>query len=184
MTLYFATSNTGKFKEAKSKLKPLQLRRLELPYPELQAASLEEVVEYALQWLKERTNKNILIEDSGLFIDALKGFPGVYSSYVYKWVGCRGILKLMEGVKNRSACFKSCVGLLIGGKATIFNGVCKGRIAFELRGEGGFGFDPIFIPRGYKRTFAEMGLEEKNKISHRALVMEKLARFLKRAKGI
>lgn len=184
MTLYFATSNMGKFREAKAKLKPLQIRRLDLRYPEVQAHTLEDVVAYALQWLKERSSKNVIIEDSGLFIDALKGFPGVYSSYAYKQIGCEGVLALMEGVEDRRAEFQSCVGLLIKGKGTIFNGLCEGSIAFALKGKEGFGFDPIFIPKRRKMTFAEMGLDEKNDISHRAKAIEKTARFLSRVKGI
>ncbi|MCK5547513.1 MAG: hypothetical protein KAI64_00755, partial [Thermoplasmata archaeon] len=144
LTLHFATSNKGKFNEAKSKLAQLSLNHLDIVYPEVQASSLHEVVEYALEWFKGKVDKNVMIEDSGLFIDELKGYPGVYSSYVFKTVGCKGILKLMEGVKNRGAEFRACAGLLVNGRRTILYGTCKGRIAPELRGKGGFGFDPIF----------------------------------------
>jgi XTP/dITP diphosphohydrolase len=165
-------------------LAPLSLKHLDIEYPEVQASNLQKVVEYALEWFKGKVDKNVKIEDSGLFIDELKGYPGVYSSYAFKTVGCKGILKLMEGTRNRGAEFRACAGLLVKGKSTILYGTCSGRIAPELRGNGGFGFDPIFIPQAHERTFAEMTLEEKNELSHRARVMEKVEGFLDRTKGV
>ena len=103
----------------------------------------------------------------GLFVDGLGGFPGVYSSYVLRTIGNEGLLKLMENISDRTARFKSCVGACIGSHIIIANGECQGKIDFSQKGNGGFGFDPIFIPDGYDTTFAEMTLEEKNKVSHR-----------------
>jgi XTP/dITP diphosphohydrolase len=184
MTLYFATTNLGKFKEAVAKLAPIRIMRLNIPYPEVQAASLEEVVTFALEWMEAKTDKDVMLEDSGLFIDSLKGFPGVFSSQVFRAIGNRGILKLMKGAGERKARFQTCVGLLLEGKRRTFKGEVEGTIASGPKGSGGFGFDPIFIPHGHKETFAQMPLEKKNKISHRAKALERLVGFIEPVKGI
>lgn len=184
MTLYFATTNTGKFKEAVAKLAPIRIMRLNLPYPEVQASSLEDVVTFALEWMDGKTDKDVILEDSGLFIDALNGFPGVFSSQVFRSIGIRGVLKLMEGASERKARFQTCIGLHLKGKRKTFKGEVEGTIAMKPTGSGGFGFDPIFVPRGHKVTFAQMSLEKKNKISHRAKALERLIEFLEPAKEI
>ncbi len=184
MTLYFATTNTGKFREAVAKMAPIRIMRLHQPYPEVQASSLEEVVAFALEWMEGRTDKDIMLEDSGLFIDSLNGFPGIFSSQVFRSIGIRGVLKLMEGASERKARFQTCIGLLANGKKKTFKGEVEGSIALEPRGTGGFGFDPIFVPYGLKETFAQMPLEKKNNISHRAKAIERLIEHLGPAKGI
>jgi XTP/dITP diphosphohydrolase len=184
MTLYFATTNKSKFKEAVDKLAPIRIMRLNLPYPEVQASSLEEVVTFALEWMEDRTDKDVMLEDSGLFIDALKGFPGVFSSQTFRSIGNKGILKLMEGMGDRKARFQTCIGLLLKGKKRTFKGEVEGVISMEPKGQGGFGFDPIFIPHGHKETFAQMPLNKKNNISHRAKAIERLVEFLEPTKGI
>jgi XTP/dITP diphosphohydrolase len=184
MTLYFATTNTGKFKEAVAKLAPIRIMRFNLPYPEVQAATLEEVVNFALEWMEGQTDKDVMLEDSGLFIDALNGFPGVFSSQAFRSIGNSGILKLMEGASERKARFQTCIGLLMKGKKWTFKGEVEGTIAMKPKGTGGFGFDPIFIPYGLKETFAQMPLKKKNNISHRAKAIERLLEFLEPAKGI
>jgi len=121
------------------------------------------VAEKSAEMLAESLNPPFFIEDSGLFIKALNGFPGVYSSYVFKTIGNEGILKLMRGVEDREAKFV-CVIAYNDGKVRIFKGEVVGKISNEMRGEHGFGYDPIFEYNG--RTFAEMG-EEKDLVSHR-----------------
>ena len=124
-----------------------------------------------------------MVEDAGLFIEALKGFPGPYSSYVYKTLGVQGILKLMEGVKRREAYFLSAIAYAEPGlEPKVFLGKVEGFIVPEARGSKGFGFDPIFQPKGSEKTFAEMGVEEKNRFSHRAKALSALAEWLKRGK--
>ena len=167
----FVTTNPGKFREVSAKLAPygLKVRRLDRAYPEVQADTLEEVVAYGAEVLAGEIRGEFLIDDSGLFVDALGGFPGVYSSHVYRTIGCRGVLRLMAVKPKRTARFETV--LLLGGRGRapeVFKGVCEGAIARGMRGQGGFGFDPIFVPRGHARTFAEMSLEEKNSVSHRA----------------
>ncbi len=145
-------------------------------YPEIQAETLEETIAPGLEWLMERHARPMFIDDSGLFVDALKGFPGVYSSYVFKTVGCDGILRLMRGVEDRSARFECCIGYMEpGGEPFMVKGVARGTIAREAAGTGGFGYDPIFVPEGDTRTYAQIGVEEKNTMSHRGRAM---ARFI------
>jgi len=150
-----------------------ELEHIKTTYPEVQADTLEETIVPGLNWLMERYQRPIMIDDSGLFIDALKGFPGVYSSYVFRTVGCDGVLRLMEGVKNRSARFECCIGFLVPGKEPhISKGVAKGSISEKKAGTGGFGYDPVFVPDGYVKTYAQIEVTEKNKISHRGRAIE------------
>ncbi|RLE72114.1 MAG: non-canonical purine NTP pyrophosphatase, RdgB/HAM1 family, partial [Thermoprotei archaeon] len=119
------------------------------------------------------------VEDAGLFVEALNGFPGPYSSYIYKTIGCEGILKLLEGVDNRKAYFLSVVALRAPGLGdVVFKGKVNGIIANEMRGEKGFGFDPIFIPDGCEKTFAEMNIEEKSRYSHRGKALRKMGKWI------
>jgi|Deesub1362A_J573_1020465.scaffolds.fasta_scaffold00023_167 XTP/dITP diphosphohydrolase len=173
--IYFVTTNKNKFIEAKEIFNNfgLNLEILNIEYKEIQATTLEEVVVEALNNIRE---KNIFIEDAGLFINSLKGFPGVYSRYVEDTIGNQGILKLMKDVKDRDAVFKSVVGYK-NREIKIFVGEVEGTIAQEIRGEGGFGYDPIFLPKGFNKTFAE-DIHLKMKISHRKRALEKLAKYL------
>ncbi len=180
MRLAFVTSNPGKVKEARKYFEPLgvEVYQLRVEYPEIQADTLEEVAEYGVKWLAERIGEPFFLDDSGLFVEALRGFPGVYSAYVYKTLGYRGILKLLEGETNRRAYFKSVIAYW-DGELHIFTGRVDGEITTEPRGSGGFGFDPVFKPDGFAKTFAEMTTEEKNEISHRGRALRAFAEWLK-----
>jgi XTP/dITP diphosphohydrolase len=150
-----------------------ELEHIKTAYPEIQAESLEITIIPGLEWAMSKYDRPIMIDDSGLFIDALKGFPGVYSSYVFKTVGNDGILSLMRDAKDRSARFECCIGFKMPGKDPfIAKGVAKGSIATRKSGTGGFGYDPIFIHEGHSRTYAEIEVSEKNKISHRGRAIE------------
>lgn len=183
MTIQFVTTNEGKFKEVFDMLleRGIRIEHADRGYPEIQADSLEKIVRFGATILDEQTPGDYLIDDSGLFIDALGGFPGPYSAYVHKRLGCAGILKLLSGGSDRAALFETALLLRRKGEHHMFRGECPGTIAEAERGKGGFGFDPIFIPDGETRTFAEMSLKEKNRYSHRARAVEALAGFL--AKG-
>jgi XTP/dITP diphosphohydrolase len=149
-------------------------------YPEIQTDTLEEVVEYGMKTLRDKFEGKIIIEDSGLFIKTLNGFPGVYSAFAYQTIGNEGILNLMHDRKEREGRFESMIAYGDKtGETTVFRGICNGVIADKKRGKGGFGFDPIFIPRGSKKTFAEMAVGEKNRVSHRGKAAAKLLKFLK-----
>jgi XTP/dITP diphosphohydrolase len=131
---------------------------------------------------------NCFGDDSGLEIEALNNEPGVYSA---RYAGEHGnheaninkVLQNLEGVTNRKACFRTVISLLWNGEEYFFDGTVNGTIRTERAGTDGFGYDPIFEPEGYHITFAEMTMEEKNRISHRAIAMEKLIAFLKEVEG-
>ena len=178
--IYVVTSNKGKFVEIKGELSKVgfKAKQLNTTYPEIQTHSPKEVVDFALEWLK-KTKKELIIDDSGLFINALEDFPGVYSAFVLRTIGCDGILKLLKNEEDRKARFECYIGYLDSNFETkVFKGVCRGKISTAAKGEGGFGYDPIFIPNGYERTFAEISIEEKNKISHRGKAIRKFIEFL------
>jgi XTP/dITP diphosphohydrolase len=179
----FVTTNPGKFREVSAKLSPVgvRLRRLDRAYPEVQTDRLEDVVGYGATVISRQIAGEFLIDDSGLFVDALGGFPGVYSAYVYRTIGMEGVLRLMRGEARRGARFETVLLLGRRGRPSwIFKGVCAGSISRTRRGRQGFGFDPIFVPEGDRRTFAEMGLRAKNAVSHRARAVDALAEFLRR----
>jgi XTP/dITP diphosphohydrolase len=180
--LYFITSNKGKVKEATEKLRPFgfSVMQKDLGYPEVQADCLEEVAQQGIEYVRAKFNQAFMLEDAGLFIDALQGFPGVYSKYVFFTIGLPGILRLLQGVENRKAVFRSVYAYSEPGKKpVIVVGECNGTISTEQRGKHGFGYDPLFIPKGAEKTFGEMTIEEKNQYSHRAKALEKLITELK-----
>lgn len=186
MEVIFATQNDGKFREVREKFRRIgiEVKRYDKGYPEIQADTLEEVAIYGIKYLSKRIDKPFFLEDAGLFIKSLNGFPGVYSAYVFKKIGCDGILKLMEGVTDREAMFKSVVAYKERGKRVrIFVGECKGRISTEKRGSKGFGFDPIFYPEGATKTFGEMDASEKNMYSHRGKSIQMLIEYLTEKKN-
>ncbi len=146
----------------------VELERIRTPYPELQAESLEITIIPGLQWLTSKFDRPIMIDDSGLFIDALKGFPGVYSSFVFKTIGNDGILSLMRGMKDRGARFECCIGFMRPGQEPfIAKGIAKGTISESKLGTGGFGYDPVFVHEGYTKSYGQLEIQEKNRISHR-----------------
>jgi len=177
--LNVVTSNEGKYREYRKKLsKYTEVEMLNIGYPEIQTDFLEEVVEFGLEQLEGY--KPILIDDSGLFIDDLQGFPGVYSAYVMNTLGCEGILKLMHDVENRKAEFLCIIGLIDeNDEKILFRGRSRGMITEEQKGDEGFGYDPIFKPKGEERTFAQMSTSEKNSYSHRGKAVDNLIKAVK-----
>ncbi len=131
----------------------------------------------------ERFKIDCIADDSGLEVDALNGEPGVFSA---RYAGEHGnhennmikLLKNLEGIENRAAQFRCVITLIINGVANPFEGIIRGKIIHQKRGLQGFGYDPLFVPDGYERTFAEMSIEEKNPISHRGLAVAKMIAFL------
>ncbi len=180
MKLKVITSNPGKVAEYQKAFDELgiEMEHYKLPYDEIQTSDLREVVNKGMDEIIAKGVRNFIVDDTGLFIDALKGFPGVWSAYAQKTIGNKGILKLMEGVEDRSAEFRCCIGCDIDGKRIVVVGVCRGYITDSEKGTDGFGFDPIFSPNG-KLTFAEMSVNEKNLISHRGNAVRMLIEQLK-----
>jgi XTP/dITP diphosphohydrolase len=180
MNILFVTGNKGKIEEAAHILSRWGIgvyQSTNLHKVEIQSNELEEIVTYALNQLCDYGDL-IAVEDDGLFIDSLHGFPGPYSAYVYATIGLRGILQLLESTTSRRAVFRSIVGVCMGGKPKLFRGEVVGNIVNEPRGSHGFGFDPIFAPLGVDSTFAEMNIEEKSIYSHRSRAFTRLAEYL------
>ncbi len=173
--IYFVTGNKGKFEEAQAILGEVVQKNI--GYTEIQADGLEEVAIFGMKEVVERLDGPVMIEDAGMFVEGLNGFPGVYSAYVSDTVGNEGILRLMGGMEDRKAVFRSVLGYAEpGSDPVLFEGELRGEITQEPRGTGGFGYDPIFEVGG--RTIAEMSLEEKNEISHRAVAIRALEEWL------
>lgn len=164
--LYFITSNTHKYTEV-AQMTDIPINQYVLDYPEIQTTMLEKVAEFGIDYCYSTVKTPCFIEDSGLFISGLSGFPGVYSKYVFTTLGCEGILRLLTPDKERTAYFKSVIAYHDGVNTTLFKGKVPGIIADEPKGSHGFGYDPIFIPEGASRTFAQMSIEGKNLYSHR-----------------
>ncbi|MCK4284890.1 MAG: RdgB/HAM1 family non-canonical purine NTP pyrophosphatase [Candidatus Lokiarchaeota archaeon] len=187
-TLYFVTGNIYKFNEgleifSKERLR-YQLKQKDIKTIEIQAKSLRDVASFKLNSVKNKINASFFIEDAGFFVDVpLGGFPGVYSSYVLKTIGNEGILKLIDDFTESRVHFSAIISLYFKplDKVLFFDGNITGKISDTIRGEGGFGFDPIFIPDLIPdKTFAEISTHQKNKISHRGQAMKKLISFLKK----
>jgi len=179
----FSTKNKGKYEEAArvAASHGIQLVHLNVEKYEIQADDLAMIARVAAeQALKDPSAWAIVAEDAGFFVNALNGFPGPYSSYVYRQLGVGGILKLLQGVDERGAYFASAVACCSERGTFCFEGVVKGNVSLEPKGIHGFGFDPIFIPdMGDGRTFAEMDVDEKNRYSHRAIAFSKFCEWAK-----
>lgn len=180
-SVYFATHNRSKYLEASriAEVFGIQLKQLNIEKEEIQSDSLTEIASHAaLQAAKSRLHR-VVSEDAGFFVEALGSFPGPYSAYVFRTLGTAGILKLMRGERNRNASFMAALAYCQPGKYPVcFKGVVKGVVSRRPKGTNGFGFDPIFIPlKGDGRTFAEMSIEEKNIISHRAGAFRQFSRW-------
>ena len=184
--VFFATGNINKFNEARSILSSygFAVAMLRVKGDEMQSDSLKEIAKTSAVNAFKQSRLPIFVEDAGLFIEALSGFPGPYAAYVYKTIHNSGILRLMENVADRQARFQSviayCDETLCEPKC--FEGESKGEITLTERrqqGKSAFGFDPIFQPIGSCKTFAEMTIEEKNGFSHRAMAIRKFAEWYK-----
>lgn len=182
MEIYFATGNKNKFGEAKKvfeeNLPDYSLKQFEFSHNEIRSDSLEEIADEAVRAAYDEIKKPVFVEDAGLFIEVLNGFPGTYSGWVYKKIGDEGILRLLREEKNRKARFEAMTAFHDGNEIRHFHGICEGDISEKSRGEGGFGYDPIFIPSGEKSTFSE-NIELKNKLSHRYKSLSLLINHLK-----
>lgn len=186
--IFFATNNVHKFNEARRVLDEYKIAvgMLRVKRLEIQSENLQEIAEASVVEAFERCNLPLIVEDAGLFIDALNGFPGPYAAYVFETIGNRGLLKLMEKVEQRAAEFNSVIAYFSSElKSPIcFGGRAVGEITEEERigsSKSGFGFDPIFAPANSNKTFAEMSMVEKNQYSHRAQALIKFAEWYKKS---
>jgi len=184
-SILFVSKNKNKFIEASYILSSFNIKLEWAPYSklEIQSSSLIDIASFAAKNAFESIKKPLIVEDDGLFIKVLKGFPGPFSSYIYSTIGLNGILKLMEGVDDRECFFESAVAFCDQNINKVFVGRVYGEISRVIKGSYGFGFDPIFIPKGENLTFAEMPLNYKCSISHRAVALRDFAKwFLKNFK--
>lgn len=185
--LVFATNNKKKLEEVQGVLADkIQLRSLtdigcEEDIPET-GETFHENASQKSHFVIEKYHINCFADDSGLMVEALNNAPGVYSA---RYSGSRDmeqnmdlLLKNLEGVENRKASFITVISLVLDKKEYFFEGRVTGKIIERRKGNGGFGYDPLFIPDGYDKTFAEMNESEKNAISHRAIAVKKLVAFL------
>lgn len=186
--LVFATNNAHKLEEVSHilshQIELLSLRDIacDTDIPET-ADTLEGNAHLKSEYIYNHYHMDCFADDTGLEIAALNNEPGVYSA---RYAGedknsqanMEKVLRLMKDKKDRSAQFRTAISLILDGKKYLFEGIIRGQITTEKRGEAGFGYDPIFMPEGYNQTFAELGSEVKNKISHRALAVDKLCEFL------
>jgi XTP/dITP diphosphohydrolase len=185
-TVYFATGNKNKYLEASSIAAAfgVVLKQLDIEKKEIQSEKLADIAAFAAKEAAESIGGNVVAEDAGLFVQGLGGFPGPYSSYVFDTLGLKGILKLLRNVKNRTASFEAVVAYCDPLKRPVcLAGAVRGAITTTARGSHGFGFDPIFVPRGARRTFAEMNLSEKNLYSHRAKAFTSFCKWFIRSRS-
>ena len=190
MKLIFATNNKHKLEEVKKIIdgdfELLNLKDINCfeEIPETQN-TIEGNASQKSRYIYDKYNINCFADDTGLEIDALNGEPGVYSAR-YAGEACSfddnidKVLKELKGISNRNAQFKTVISLIINGEEHQFTGIIGGVILKDRRGESGFGYDPIFLPKTYNRSFAELSADEKNSISHRGIASRKLAAFLKK----
>jgi XTP/dITP diphosphohydrolase len=191
MKLIFASHNKNKVKEVAAILpKHIKLIGLhDLNYNEEideTGATLEENALIKAKHIYGKFNLNCFADDSGLEVEVLNNEPGVYSA---RYAGneknddanMNKLLKNLSHIENRKARFRTVIALILDGKEHLFEGIVNGKIINEKRGEKGFGYDPIFVPDRFDKTFAELSSEEKNQISHRAIATKKLIRFLENA---
>lgn len=188
MKLLFATQNEHKISEIKKILSSnIAIQSLgdlkdSTDIPET-GSTLEENALLKARYVYSKFNQNCFADDTGLEVEALNGAPGVYSA---RYAGEpksdeKNMIKLLEELKNktnRKAHFKCVIALILDGKEILFEGILNGKIIPEKSGTNGFGYDPVFLPENSLKTLAEMSMEEKNKISHRAIAVKKLADFL------
>ncbi|MBF1637129.1 MAG: non-canonical purine NTP diphosphatase [Prevotella sp.] len=189
MKIVFATNNKHKLEEIKDILgKDFEIVSLaeigcheDIPETGL---TLEENARQKSTYIVEHYNHDCFADDTGLEVDSLNGEPGVHSARYAEGTdhdseaNMRKLLSKMSNVKERTARFRTVISLIINGVEHQFEGRVEGRIATEKHGKEGFGYDPIFIPEGYDKSFAELGEEVKNQISHRARAVKKLAEYL------
>ena len=187
MKLVFATHNQNKLNEVKALLKQFNIVSLneincikEIPET---ANTLEGNAILKANYVTEKYGLNCFADDTGLEVFALDNQPGVYSArYAGEQKSAEAnmdkLLSNLKNKKNRKAQFRTVIALNLEEKQYLFEGICKGEIITTKTGEKGFGYDPIFIPEGFDKTFAQMNIDEKSAISHRGLALQKLISFL------
>ena len=167
MKLAVVTSNPHKAREVAAFFQgELEVEHMNLECPEFRHSDVGEIARGKAQFAYEHLERPLIVDDTAFSVKALRGFPGPYAAYVLDTLGYPGILRLLDGVEERGASFETAIAYADGKGIRIFRGLVEGVITRSPRGSGGFGYDPIFEVEG--RTMAEMPIDEKNRISHRA----------------
>ncbi|KLK88482.1 Non-canonical purine NTP pyrophosphatase [Methanoculleus sediminis] len=181
MKVAVVTSNANKAREVAAYFAGvLTVEHVPLACPEFRHADVGEIARGKAEFAYKTLSRPLIVDDTGLFVDALGGFPGPYAAYVHDTIGNAGVLKLMEGVEDRSARFETAIAFAREDGIRVFRGILPGTIV-PPRGEEGFGYDPIFEHAG--RTLAEIPLSEKSRISHRARALEAFRAWVEREAG-
>lgn len=173
--ILFATGNKNKLREAREIL-GIQVESISLDVDEVQTLDPIECIEKKAEAAFKQAEEPVLVEDTSLSLNAWQGLPGVFIDYFMKTMGNAGLLRLMAGEKNRAAKAQTSLCLFDGKQKIVATGIIEGHITDSEKGENGFGWDTIFVPKGKDKTFAQMSSEEKNKISMRKLALEELKR--------
>jgi len=176
--IIFASTNENKFKEILLYLRnfDLEIEFLRFKTNEIQSENLEDIALEKSKVAFERIGQPLIVEDTGLFIDSLNGFPGPYSSYVFQTIGNKGILDLLSNKSNRLACFRSVIAYNDGKNNLTFSGEARGNISDHIS-EVGWGYDPIFIPEGSSITYGQQGITDKISKSHRTYALNYFAEW-------
>jgi len=187
--LYFITNNKNKFDEVREIMKPIKIKQLSIDLPEIQEIDARKIIyeklDIAIRLMKDGKFKlnredHFIVEDTSLYVDAMKGLPGPLIKWFLKTIGNEGISKIALAFRNGcKGQVKTVIGYYDGQTIDFFEGTVEGKIV-EPRGKTNFGWDPIFQPKGHEKTFALMDRKQKNKISMRKIALEKLKDFLKR----
>lgn len=176
MDLYFITSNKHKFNEIKAEIP--DIKHLKIDLPEIQEIDPKKIIEYKLKHGLAHKKGSFIVEDVSFEMEALNGLPGPFVKWFLKAMGPEGLYKITQATEKNGARATATIGLVdLKGEIHFFEGEVSGRVV-EPRVDNGFGWDRIFIPEGFDKTFSEMSIEDKNPISHRGKAVKKLKEFL------
>lgn len=171
------TGNQNKAEEIAS-ITGLEVETKKLELPEIQSLSVEEVAKKKAMDAYKIVRQPVIVDDTGMSIEALNSLPGALVFFFLASLGTQGILDIMRNKKNRKASVSTCIAYADNEGVKTFVGTVFGVISKEIKGESGFGYDPIFIPEGYDKTYAEMSADEKNKISMRKIALMKFREYI------
>ena len=178
MPLYFITSNKGKFEEAKDYLG--EVEQLDLDLIEIQHLDPQKIIEHKLQEALKHVKGEVIVDDVSLHLEALYGMPGPFTKWFEKKIGIENFVRILKKLGNTKAEARLIIGYANSkGKMHFFEGSMKGEIVAP-KGDKGYGWDSIFVPEGLNKTFAELSVKEKNKVSHRGKALVKLKKFLEK----
>lgn len=174
--IYFITGNQKKFNEMKALMPDIE--QLDIDLPEIQALDPREIIKAKLQAALQHKSGGFIVEDTSFTLDCLNGLPGTLIKWFMETIGSKGLANIAEKFGNDRAAGRAMIGFAKNPEEIeFFEGVIQGRVV-QPRGNTGYGWDTIFIPEGFEQTFAEMGMEEKQKVSHRGKAVEKLQKYL------